>query len=70
MGNILWSILWILALIFIGWPIAGFIAGFYILCLPFSVCIEPCKGLVEFLFKGVQLPKLFGEGIKEQKPMC
>ena len=40
-GNPVWSFLWFLGLFFIGWPVAGFCAGWYILILPFAVCIDP-----------------------------
>lgn len=40
MGNVLFSIIWLLVLIFIGFAVAGFAAGFYILFLPFTVCIS------------------------------
>jgi len=70
MGNFLWSLVWFLGLLFLGWPIAGFLAGLYILCLPFAVCVEPCKGLVDLLYKGVQLPKLFAENMVSGKPLC
>ena len=39
-GNPLWMFLWFLFLIFFGFPIAGFCAGFYILIMPFTVCID------------------------------
>ena len=39
-GNPVWSFLWFLGLIFVGWPVAGFCAGWYILILPFGVCID------------------------------
>ena len=39
-GNPIWSFLWFLGLIFIGYPVAGFCAGWYILILPFAVCID------------------------------
>ena len=42
-GKICMQILWLLILWFIGWPVAGFCAGFYILFLPFTVCIEGLK---------------------------
>ena len=70
MGNFLWSIVWFIGLLFLGWPIAGFLAAIYIICLPFAVCIEPCKGLVDLLLQGVQLPKYFAEGMVAQKPIC
>ena len=39
-GNPFWSFIWFLGLIFVGWPIAGFCAGWYILLLPFGVCFD------------------------------
>ena len=68
--GILWSICWVIGLLIIGWPVAGFCAGFYVFCLPFASCIEPCKEFVEFLLKGVQFPGYFGDNIKAQKEMC
>lgn len=41
MGNVLFSIIWLVILIFIGFWIAGLAAGIYILLIPFTVCIEP-----------------------------
>lgn len=70
MANFLWSLLWLLGLIFIGWPVAGILAGIYVFILPFTVCINPCKGLGDILLRGVQLPHLFAEGIVQGKPMC
>jgi hypothetical protein len=45
--SILWSIIWFLVLIFIGFWVAGFCAGWYILIMPFTVCIDGLK--VRFL---------------------
>lgn len=70
MGNVLWAILWSIGLLVVGWPVGGILSAFYILILPFAVCIEPCKGLAEFLEKGVKLPAYFGEKIKEGKECC
>jgi len=53
-GNVLWQIIWFLILIFIAFPVAGFCAGWYILILPFTVCIDGLTGLTDFLLKGVQ----------------
>ena len=39
-ANPLWMIIWFLILIFLGFPVAGFCAGWYILIMPFTVCIE------------------------------
>ena len=39
-GNPIWSLVWFLALLFAAFPVAGFCAGWYILILPFSVCVD------------------------------
>ena len=39
-GNIVWSIVWFLILLIVAFPVAGFCAGWYILILPFTVCID------------------------------
>lgn len=41
MGNVLFSIIWLIILIFIGFWIAGIAAGIYVILIPFTVCIEP-----------------------------
>ena len=65
MANILMSIVWLILLLIIGWPIAGFCAGFYILFLPFTACIGGCSGITDLLEKGVKLPLAFGKGIAD-----
>ena len=62
-SSILFSILWLIVLLILGWPIAGFCAGFYTLFLPFTACIPDCSGLTDLLLKGVQLPLALGKGI-------
>ena len=39
-GNPFWSFVWFLGLLFVGYPVAGFCAGWYILILPFGVCFD------------------------------
>lgn len=67
--GLLWAILWFLVLL-IAWWFAFFIAGFYILFLPFSVCIDPCKGVCESLLKLVQIPLTITENMVAMKAMC
>merc|ERR1712178_233664 len=55
-GNPFWSFVWFLGLLFVGYPIAGFCAGWYILILPFGVCFDGFSGICEMLLKGVQAP--------------
>ena len=68
--GLLWAILWFFGIIFVAWPVAGFIAWIYILLLPFGACIDPVKSACEFLLKGVQLPLTFAENMVAMKGCC
>uniref|UniRef100_S4P4E9 Uncharacterized protein n=1 Tax=Pararge aegeria TaxID=116150 RepID=S4P4E9_9NEOP len=57
MGNIIFSIIWLIILIFISFWIAGIAAGIYIIVLPFTVCIQALSGLTDFLLSVIQFPK-------------
>lgn len=50
MGNIVYSIIWLVILLLIGFWIAGVCAGLYILLLPFTVCIEPLNVSISIKF--------------------
>ena len=69
-AGILWAIIWILILIFFGWPVASFVAGIWVCCMPFGVCIGFCKTIIELLEKVVKLPETIAENIVGQKPLC
>jgi len=66
-GGVLWSIIWLLILIFIGFWIAGICAGLYILLQPFAVCLEALNPVQEILLKGVQFPKMCAENMMAGK---
>ncbi|CAK1544021.1 unnamed protein product [Leptosia nina] len=63
MGNVIFSIIWLIILIFIGFWVAGIAAGIYIIVLPFTVCINALSGLTDFLLSVVQFPKYCAQGI-------
>lgn len=69
-AGILWAIVWILLLIFLGWPIAFLVAGIWICLMPFAVCMDFLKDIQEALQKVVNLPTTFAENIVSQKPLC
>ena len=60
-GNPVWSFLWFLGLVFIGYPVAGFCAGWYILILPFAVCIDGLNVSLSLFSHGVYSFTLFRE---------
>ena len=58
--EIVWSIIWVLILWFIGWPIGSFCSGFYLLLSPCVHCCDFLKPIVDILEKGVKIPYLCG----------
>lgn len=65
-----WSLLWILILVFVGWPIGQFCAGWYVLLSPFSVCISFLECIIEILKKGLDVPKMCAEKCVAQEAVC
>lgn len=65
-----WGVLWFLCIWFIGWPVAFFLAWFYIFLLPFSACIDPLKDVCQLLHRGLVLPLTCAENMINMKPMC
>uniref|UniRef100_V5IEI6 Uncharacterized protein n=1 Tax=Ixodes ricinus TaxID=34613 RepID=V5IEI6_IXORI len=55
-GNILWSIFWLLLLVFLSLLIAGICSFIYIIVSIFTPCIRPLDPLAEFLMRGVNFP--------------
>ena len=67
--KLLWTLLWLLAIFFVGWWIAGVCANLYILLCPFAVFITPLKELTEILHKGLQIPYDWAQNAKAGKSM-
>ncbi|CBY31212.1 unnamed protein product [Oikopleura dioica] len=64
MGNVLWTILNIIILLFVGWPVAFFCCGIYIMVAPFAACLgSGCDKITGFLQKGVEWPRGLGKAI-------
>ncbi|KAK3727728.1 hypothetical protein RRG08_032684 [Elysia crispata] len=55
MGNIVMSIVWLLLLLFIAWPVAFFIGSFWVFLQPFMVCLK-LHDLQKSLLTIVDLP--------------
>ena len=67
--GLLWSIVWFLLLLFIGWPVGFFIAWLYVFLLPFGACIGAMKGVTDTLLTLVQFPYVFAENMVAMKPL-
>lgn len=55
-GSCLWSLFWLVVLIILSLPVAGFCAVVYIIVSIFTPCIKPLKDLEDLLLRGVNFP--------------
>ncbi|XP_050736179.1 uncharacterized protein LOC127008335 [Eriocheir sinensis] len=53
-GNMCWSIVWLIILIFVGFWLASLCAFLYVICSIFAACFEGMNSVCEFLLRGVQ----------------
>ena len=67
--GILWAIIWFFLILLTIW-LAMFLAWWYIIFLPFSVCISPLQSVCEALLKAIQLPQTCTENMIAMKPLC
>eukprot|EP00977_Amphora_coffeiformis_P013575 scaffold3586_cov164-Amphora_coffeaeformis.AAC.26 len=61
--NVLFSIIWILLLIFIAWPVAGFCAGIWVILQPFEAVLGFVKQINNFLEKLITWPRECGQAL-------
>jgi hypothetical protein len=55
--NPIMFLIWIIIMVFIGFPVSFFCAWIYVIALVFAVCCKSCTPIVELLEKGVKLAK-------------
>ncbi|KAK8727534.1 hypothetical protein OTU49_009607 [Cherax quadricarinatus] len=67
-GSALWSILWLVVLLIIGFWVSGFCAAIYVLLNTFTACCEGITPVCEILMKGVQFTGLCGKYIAKGTP--
>ncbi|XP_023935180.2 uncharacterized protein LOC112043813 [Bicyclus anynana] len=67
MGNIIFSLIWLIILICVSFWVANIAAAFYIVILPFTVCIEGLTALTDFLLSVIQFPRYCTESMMAGK---
>ncbi|KAK4877148.1 hypothetical protein RN001_009654 [Aquatica leii] len=70
MANIIYSLIWLLILIFISFWVAGFCFYFYVLLYTLAVCITALNGICETLLAGIQFPHYCAEQMMNGTPLC
>ncbi|CAL1270954.1 unnamed protein product [Larinioides sclopetarius] len=69
-ANFLWAIVWLIILIFAGFLVSGFCAGFYILFSIFTPCIKDLSSVTDFLLRGVNFAHYCSENMVSMRPLC
>jgi hypothetical protein len=67
--NVIFGLLWLLLLVFIAWPVAGFCAGIWILLQPFEAVFAFVKQITTFLEKLITWPRECGQGKLNKQPL-
>nr|AII97498.1 BLTX92 [Nephila pilipes] len=70
MCKCLCSIVWLLILIFIGYPVGFFFAGWYVLFCPLEACCDGCSGVTGFLLKATQFPLYCTKNMMAGNGLC
>ena len=62
--NFLWTLVNLVVLVVIGWPISLICSGFYVFISPFAACLgSGCDKISDILKKGVEWPRGLGKSI-------
>jgi len=69
-GNVLYSIVWILLLFFVAWPIATIVSPFWILLMPFEDLLGCISDINGFLERFVKWPRDVGTAIVNCSNNC
>ena len=59
-GNPCFALIWLIMLVFIAWPVAGFCAGIWIFLQPFEACFGCIKDCSQFFEKFVTVREMVG----------
>ncbi|KAF3845009.1 hypothetical protein F7725_008172 [Dissostichus mawsoni] len=68
-GSCLWSIIWLVVLLFIGWPLSILLGGLYGLFCPLTTCLGLDR-LSDLLLEGANLGRTCANNMRHSKPMC
>ncbi|TDG98942.1 hypothetical protein EPR50_G00206020 [Perca flavescens] len=68
-GSCFWGIIWLLVLLFIGWPLSITLGGLYGLVTPLTTCLGLDR-LSDLLLEGANLGRTCANNMRHGKPLC
>ncbi|KAJ8045767.1 hypothetical protein HOLleu_08845 [Holothuria leucospilota] len=66
----LWSIVWLLILLILGWPIGILCGILYAILCAFPPCCAGCQDLVNFIHRGLEIPRTCATNMVAQRSGC
>lgn len=68
-SSCLWTLVWLIVLLVIGWPLSIFLGGLYGLFAPLTACLGLDR-LTDLLMAGVNLGRTCAQNMRHGTPMC
>ncbi|KAK6307389.1 hypothetical protein J4Q44_G00225370 [Coregonus suidteri] len=68
-GSCFWSIVWLVILLIIGWPLSILLGGLYGLITPLTTCVGLDR-LSDLLLEGANLGRTCAQNMKHGKAVC
>lgn len=70
MSRCIYSVLWFLVMICIGYPVGLLAAPFYVLLSPLEACCDGCAPLTLFLLEATQFPLICARNMVAGNAFC
>lgn len=68
-GSCFWSIVWLVILLIIGWPLSILLGGLYGLITPLTTCVGLDR-LSDLLLEGANLGRTCAQNMRHSKAVC
>lgn len=68
-GSCFWCIIWLVILLFLGWPLGITLGGLYGLISPLTTCLGLDR-LSDLLLEGANLGRTCAQNMRHGKPLC
>lgn len=69
-SNFGYSLIWVILLIFVTWPVSCFLAAVWLFLMPFESCFEICRDINNSIEKYVMWPRDVGAAISNGQTSC
>ncbi|CAL9687106.1 unnamed protein product [Knipowitschia caucasica] len=69
LGSCLWTLVWLVILLVIGWPLSVLLGALYGLISPLTTCLGLDR-LSDLLLEGANIGRTCAQNMRHSKPLC